>query len=170
MNQTTVKEYLRSVSILHIALMTGLCLLALITVLFTYINPIEVSNEWLRRVLLVVIPLSAVGSFVVGAGMYKRRRVALQQSADPLSKKMETYRGHLIFFYAMLEAPALLAITGFWLTGNYLFLTIIAFSFFLFILHKPSKEKLAEDLQLDMRGRALLDDPYAKLAELDTNK
>jgi hypothetical protein len=169
MNELTVKEYLRSMNVLYLALLTGMCLFAIITVLLTNFNPLEITNEWLRRILLVIIPLLALVSFVAGAGLYRRRRMALLQSAQPASQKMQTYRGNLIFFYAMIEAPALLSIIGFWLTANYLFLVILAFSFFLFALHKPSKEKLAEDLQLNMKERAVLDDPYAKLAEMDAN-
>ena len=50
--------------------------------------------------------------------------------------------------YAMLEGPCLLAIIAYFLTGNMQFMYMAGLLIIIFIINKPSRDKIATELQL----------------------
>jgi small-conductance mechanosensitive channel len=167
--QLTSKEYFKVLSIIHAALFTGVLCFAGLAIFITQVSPMILSGELFRRMLQIIIPLFAIVSIVTGAGLFKKKIQPMRELGS-LSDKLIAYRGLLIMFYALLEAPALLAITGYLLTGNYLFLAVVAFVFFLFVLHKPSSGKVIDDLRLDSIEQSQVTDPYANVVVMDSSE
>jgi hypothetical protein len=163
--ELTTQEYFRKLSIIHGAMLTGMILLTLVGIYISQVSPIVIDNELFRRVLLGLIPLVAIMGIYIGARLFKTRLLPLREKQH-LKEKLGGYTALLLLFLALLEGPALFSIMGFILTGNYLFLGITLLLFFIFIMNKPSRDKIEADLALGSHESAILDDPYAIVAEV----
>lgn len=137
----------KTLNILFLAFLAGQIVFALIF-LFVVKPPEVVDNtsSFSSILLLLSICLSVAGIFG-GNVLYKKtvEKALIQPTAE---QKLETYRGGLIMKYAMLEGPCLLAIIAYFLTGNMQFMYMAGLLIIIFIINKPSKDKIATELQL----------------------
>lgn len=158
--ELTSKDYFNLLGRRHTLMMGAMISLTMLGIFLARLYATPVENEWIRRTLLIIIPLAALFGLYQSALRYSNaiRRIREEQE---LHEKLYGYRRVLLLFYSYLEIPALLAILGYMFTGNFLFLAITVFLFFIYTLHKPSRIKLTEDLSLSQSDRELLEDPYA---------
>jgi divalent metal cation (Fe/Co/Zn/Cd) transporter len=142
----TTQQYFKVLTILHYALITGVLLFALIAFALQSLNMFG-ENEELRNVFLYIVPLVALGGVIGGSMMYKKQ-VNEIKNKNSLAEKLEAYRAIFIMRDALLEGPSLFAIIAYLLTGEILFLALTGSLVAIFILVRPSKDKLAKDLEL----------------------
>jgi hypothetical protein len=143
--QITPATYLRTISIIHVALIAGQVLFAIVALVQT--RKLIINVRYMRDPLLFVIPLAAVSGFIASNALFKKKVSEIDKTAS-LKTKLMAYQGALIIRFACLEAPSLFGIVVFLITGQLLFLLISAAIILYFIYVKPSKQNIQDDLQL----------------------
>ncbi|HEX6914141.1 MAG TPA: hypothetical protein VF145_02800, partial [Chitinophagaceae bacterium] len=83
------------------------------------------------------------------SGFIWNKRVGKIRAMDNPGEKVQTYQAASLTRYALMEAPGLLGVIGYFLTGNIKFLVIVAGVLLAFILVFPSSRRVARDIQED---------------------
>ncbi len=145
--------YLKTVSIIHLALLIGQAMFA--TVVFIQSGSTKiVFNDASDSYFFIVIGL-AVGGFAASNFLFKQNLNKANEQTD-IKSKLAKYQSALIIRYALLEGPSLFGIVVYLLTGNlfYLIVSIVIMLYFLSLM--PTKEKIKEELQLSYDEAAVL--------------
>lgn len=140
--QQTPKNYLKTISILHIALVAGPLLLGT----FFYLQT-DVSTTSEDDMMIYIFPLLGVAGIFVGQFLFKQLTSKLKKDAT-LSSKLATYQTASLVRWALVEGPALLNFVWFGNTSNSLFLAIGATLLIYLFLLRPTKTKIQNDLKL----------------------
>lgn len=132
---------LKALNILHLAFLSGLVLFVLLSTYLVYIgrfSPGMQENEQLFQ----VFALGFAGlSIFFGNRIFKSRLMAIQNMSS-LKDKINAYRGACIIRWALVEAATLFTIVCFMLTANYAFLALAVALIIVFMVLKPTKEKI----------------------------
>ncbi|MDJ1499342.1 hypothetical protein [Xanthocytophaga agilis] len=155
----TSKQYFLTQSIIHLALMMGQILFAIVTFYIGQTSPLP-GNEELKQTFTYLIPLVALTCLAAAFLLFTILLKKAKEKAS-LSQKISAYGTAMIVRYALLEAPSLLSIIAFFLTGNYTFLSVFGLVIILFIFLRPSKDKLIQELELDSNEEMLINTPDA---------
>lgn len=139
----------RALGILFFSMLMGQVIFALLAYYMnasgTMIVAVLADNG--KNILVAIAGLAlllAIGSFI----FYRKKITAAKESAQTVQGKLDVYRSANIIRWALLEAPVLLAIIAFMLSGNKDILFVIAAMLLLFISTKPSVAKAAAALSL----------------------
>lgn len=137
----------KTLNILFTAFLAGQIVFALIF-LFVVLPPekIEGNSTFSSILLLLSICLSVAGLF--GGNVLYKKSVQKASQENEAEKKMEAYKGALIMKYALLEGPCLFALIAYFLTGNIQFMYMAGLLIIVFVMNKPSRDKIATELQL----------------------
>lgn len=148
-------NFLKTTSIIYFALIAGQ--LAFMGVAYSIASDLKMTNDIrsLNDMLLMVIPFVALGGISASFMMFKMQLSKIDKEA-PLANRLNAYRAALIARYALLEGPSLFAIVGFLLTGNFIFLGISGFIILIFLYFRPTRDKVAQDLELKNSEAELL--------------
>jgi len=138
----------KALQILHGALLTGMAMLAVIGISLVPSHGALGKGIALEKVLQVVVVLAAVGSTAAGFVLFKKRMQAISPM-DPAKTKIAAYRAAAILRWALIEAPTLLSLISFLLTGNYAFLTLGIALMLVFVVVRPAKPVIVFLLQLN---------------------
>jgi hypothetical protein len=147
-NQTreiSPKTFLKTISIIHLALMMGQVLFGI--VVFTQVHTITFNLKDTHDPFLLVVPIMAIGSFTASVIVFKQLLNAAT-AKEPLSAKITAYQSALIVRFALLEGASLFGIVTFLLTGNLLFIGISGLLVLYFLIIRPTKDKVQTDLNL----------------------
>lgn len=158
----TSKQYFSTLSIIHLALLMGLVLFAGVAY-YLLVSGNFIPDSGLNDSFQLAVPIVLVGSLLAGVYIYRMRLQAIR-SHSTLKEKLGAYQGAVLVHWVLFEAPAFFALVAFLLTNNYLFLGLAAFPILLLALANPSKEKAANDLELNLSETAVLNDPNAIVA------
>lgn len=148
----TPKNALKTTSIIHLALIAGQVLFAVMAfvsgkqiIFFDYKNS---RND----VFFYIVPLLAIVGTVVGSFLFNQQLGKFYQQAagsgKALSEKLKAYQSALIVRYALLEGPSLFGIVCFLITGNLFYLLISACLVITMISLRPSVNAAEAYLQL----------------------
>ncbi|MFD0765366.1 hypothetical protein ACFQZI_10925 [Mucilaginibacter lutimaris] len=154
-SQANSKPSFKVIKIIHLALLAGQCLFAVVTIFLNNTrNGFDTSKD--KEFLLIAIVLT-VGGFFVGNLLYKQVSGVSAKKAT-FAEKFTTYQSALIIRYALLEGPSLFCIVCYFLTANLIFLLISGAIIIYFITLKPKADTIAEDLNLSYEEKAGLED------------
>jgi hypothetical protein len=164
--QQNSKEYFKTLKILHIALIAGQVLFAIIVV-STFIKGKVVG---LSELFISIVDYTLFFAFIlcVPASYYlfKLKINKLKTEAD-LKTKMNGYRTALIKRYSIFQIPSFVSIVAVMLTTNYYYLVVTAMIVILMLFLRPSRENTIRDLALNYSEIAVLDDPNAIISEFE---
>ena len=146
----TPDSLIKTMSIIHLALLAGQMLLALGA--FAQSTKIFFGIMYLDDYYVYVVPVLAMAGLFGGYVLFKKQLKAIRYKS-PMSEKLAAYQNALIIRFALLEIPSLFAIAAYMVIGNLFFLAVSGFLMIYFIFLRPTTEKIDTDLQLD------LDDP-----------
>lgn len=140
---------IKALSILHFSLLTGQLVFAAIAYYLRFSGTMP-TVDFGTDPTFIVIGIAAIGAVltVLAFTMYNKKIAALRDNSLPAAEKMNAYRAASLIRWAMLEAPVLLAIIAFMLTGNYNLLIIMGIILALFIVTRPTIAKAAADLSI----------------------
>ncbi len=160
----TSQQYFQTQTIIHLALIAGQVLFGAVT-LYLRLNASETAaTPELRQLLMYIVPVAAAAGVFASFQVFKwLLKKAKEKSILP--QKIAAYGSAMIVRYAVLEAPSLLGIVAFYLTGDYAFLTISGLIIAFFFIIRPSKEKLIQELKLISSEETLINDPNAIIME-----
>ena len=159
--QITPRSYIKTLTLIHSALMIGPFLLG--TFFFLNTEIISTAEQDGNAMFIYVFPLIGLIGIFGGKFLYKLFLNPLL-SKETLGKKLTGLQSALLIQYALLEGPALLNIIWFGQSGNTLFLTVGGvLLLYLFVL-RPKSSKIESDLQLQGEHKRQfhnLDEPLA---------
>lgn len=160
MNPVQLKpsEYFKSLQIIHLGLMAGVGMFALVTFILHSTGNLEAEAAELDAVLRYVVPVFAIGGILAGNLLFSQRlKACLQQPG--LKGKLEFYQSALIIKYASVEGSAFFSIVAFMLTGNLIYLGMAGLLLIVLLVNRPTREKAITHLELDHQERELINDP-----------
>ena len=134
---------------IHLALlagMTGFAIVSLILIRDGYNADLDESFDRTFQVVCVIVSLSCV---LIGFNLFKRKMLAARKSLEPGEKRMELYRTACIIWWAMIEAPGILATMGYLLTGNFAFMALGIFHILILGIFMPRKQNIIVLLNLN---------------------
>jgi hypothetical protein len=137
----------KTITVLFMAFLIGQVMFAAIAYFLVSAGSIGDALPQLVDIFTILVPVLIVGGWLVGKFMYDKKMQAAQVSMAA-TEKLEIYRAAFIMRCALLEAPVLFAIIAYLLAGKDLLLLFAVGGIVLFSLQRPTKVKVARELQL----------------------
>ncbi len=147
--QQSNPPYIRSITILHLALLVGQLLLGIIIVSLVYFkNASYFSLQGISQQLLIACLLFSVVAYFAGNNLFKKKLEQINEEYNPVSQKLNDYRAANILRWAMMEGAVMFCIIIFFATGNYLIILIAGVMMLLFLSTRPTLLKTIRDLDI----------------------
>ena len=160
--QVNSQSYFQTLNIIYFSQMFMMLAFSGVVAFLISSNNTSQANPLWHTVLPLVIIASLTLAYVVF-----RMMVGKIKNTDPLKTKMPKYSRAVLIRSALLEMPALLAAIVAFLTGQLYYLGVPVFIVMIFLLLRPTKNTVAQDLNLSPKERAMLEDPQAIISEAD---
>lgn len=140
---------IKALSILHFSLLTGQLVFAAIAY-YLFVSGSMTAIDFGKNIQFIVVGVAALGLLlaVLSFSMYRKKITVIKESNQPVKEKLVAYRAANLIRWAMLEAPVLIAIIAFMLTGNYNFMILAGAILLLFITTRPTVSKAAAELSI----------------------
>lgn len=158
------KTYFRTINLIYFAQLSAMALLAGIAYYLIDQGSVGKPNNELaitfQKIIMIVLPASLVAGYVLF-------RVILR-SINPratLTHKMKRYYVGNLIRSAFLEIPGLFVSVAALITAHTLFLLIVPLILIIFLLFRPGRTVIAQELNLSIEERAKLQDPEAIISE-----
>mgnify|MGYP005853611581 CR=1 FL=1 len=164
LRKQTSKEYLNSLSILHLALMAGQLMFAGVTYFLHQSEGFEPPASELSPILKVLVPIF-VSSAIVGSYFLFNFKVNASREKKALLDKLVDYRIALVLKLAVLEGASLFSTMSYLLTKDLLFLAMTALVVLVFVLQRPTLGNIVEALRLIPQEKQTLEKPDAVVIE-----
>ncbi|MEX0996696.1 MAG: hypothetical protein WDZ45_06590 [Flavobacteriaceae bacterium] len=142
----TPRSFVNTLSLMHLAFFGSVLGFAVVSYVLVENHTLDLENIDLTF-FTVVLALSLFG--VLGGNIIKKNILETVKSKNSLREKLGIYQTASLIRYATLEAPALFAIVSYILTEQFLFLLIALALMFYFFSIRPTKSKIASELQLN---------------------
>ena len=142
----TPKLFLRTITIIHLALVAGVIMFAIVTFSITLNQKLDLSYS--GDPMFFIVPIMAIAGILVGNYLYGNNIKALA-SKNTLQEKLAGFQTASIIKYALLEGSALLGIVAFLNEGNLYFLIISILLLLWLIMQRPTRDKIERDLMLE---------------------
>ena len=143
----TPESLIKTMSIIHLALLAGQMLLALGA--FAQSTKIFFGIMYLEDNYVYAVSILSMVGFFGGYVLFKKQ-LKLIRYKSPMSEKLSGYQNALIIRFSLLEIPSLFSIAAYMITGNLFFLSVSGFLMVCFVFLRPTTEKIDTDLQLDL--------------------
>ena len=144
----TPDSILESLSIIHIALLAGQVLFALVA--FARSSNIYFGVMNMNDQFAFIIPVLTIGGFASGYLIFNKSIEQLIKKED-FYEKLLGYQSALISRFALIEAPSLLSVAAYMVSGNIFFIFISAGLMIYFVFLRPTRDKIQSDLLFDFR-------------------
>lgn len=155
------KDDLKAMRILTAALSIGVVLFALVMVFINQLikTPPLAGNKLLddRNTSLGITAIFGSVSIVAARFLYRKRVNIIKESGKLLNDKLNQYRTVLILYLAICEAAAMFSIIFFFLTGNFIILTITVLMLIMMFSKMPVPGRLIRELDLDWKEQQELE-------------
>lgn len=153
MKSDFLKEELKSLKVLHLALVVGLLI---VTALIYYMsdrgmNAIRFNLEVDESLSLLI----AIAN-LIAVKYFHNKRLPIIQTLSPIQDKWNHYRALQIMKYALVEGAGLIAVVIFFGKGNLLMLIIALILAMALYQMKPGRNRVVRDLKLSAEEEALL--------------
>lgn len=138
--------YFKTLSILFYALLVGQVMFLLIVTGLTLGGIVE-GYEALTKIFSFAVPAFLIAAVFFSNKIYKRRLLEIAANHS-IADKLAQYRGLSIIRFAIIEGGVLFAIIAFFITSSKPLGLMAAAGILFFIMLRPTKEKIIQDLQL----------------------
>ncbi|MBK6829003.1 MAG: hypothetical protein IPG86_20065 [Chitinophagaceae bacterium] len=148
----TLKENIRAMRILCIALITGVIIFTVIMTVLVAINgpafdPGSIHSY--EQLIIGGMALVAIISFGFAITGYNKKINVLKQSGDTLNDRLNVYRGILIKYMAATEMPALMSVIAYFLSGLTLLIGITVLSLLAMVWKAPFGRRWVTEMGAD---------------------
>lgn len=151
------QDAFKALKILHLGITGGLLIFAAAMLFLFQTGNLKAIDPTLERTLQVVAVLFSVALLLIGFKLFKRKMMEARNSTGSGVTRMALYRTACIIWWAMIEAPGLLAVVSFFITGNYAFLALAGFHVLVLLLFMPRKDNIIVLLNLNAKEVAQLE-------------
>ncbi|MHB8208697.1 hypothetical protein [Mucilaginibacter sp.] len=152
--QVTPKTFLRTISIIHVALILGIVMFCAVT--YSINSSRNTFSYNINDPFTYVSLILAIGGFTAGFFLFKNQLVKVQNQAT-LKGKLSVYQSALIQRFALLEGPAMFAVVAYELSANLYFLIIAGLIILYFVTLRPTKDKIETGLNLSYDDKITFD-------------
>ncbi|RYY70012.1 MAG: hypothetical protein EOO13_07915 [Chitinophagaceae bacterium] len=145
----------RSLTVLHFSLLVGQVMFAAIAYYTVYsgsMGKMDLGKN--ETAILIAVATFALAMIVLSFSMYKKKIALLKDNNQPVKEKLMAYRAANLIRWAMMEAPVLLAIVLYMLTGDYNYMIIAGAILILFAITRPTVSKAASELSISREEAA----------------
>lgn len=139
----SVKTTLRTITIIHMAFCVFIFLIGFVVLYITENATLNFSDSEDR--LLYIVPVLAITAIIVSQYLFKKN-IAQAHNTSNLEEKIMQYQTSKLIQYALIEAPAFLAIVKFMSTSNHYYLIISAILLVYLISRKPTTSEIKNNL------------------------
>ncbi|MCF8328060.1 MAG: hypothetical protein K9I29_07160 [Bacteroidales bacterium] len=155
----TSKDYLKELKTFYRFTIQGLIILTVAVLGMSYLGETEAPDLNFEQGTFILIML-AVFLIVYAGGWLLRRKMHNQLLALPsLKRKLQKYRLYFLMSLLSWKLIGLLAMVGFYISANYVFLLITALALLGIISQKPNLEKIAKEIELSSAQKGKMQDP-----------
>lgn len=142
---TIPKPFLQILSMLHIGLLIGLIAFTF----FAYYTGDALKTESYPNgdIFFYLVPIGAIIGYFLSNSVFKNMVHKIPEKL-PLQSKLARYQSASLIKYAILEAPAFLALFAFLQSSNALYLTIAVTLIIYFFTQRPTEDKIKKALSL----------------------
>ena len=158
----TSKDYMKSLSMLNLALIMGLVIFSMIVSFLILTKSVPMNDVYLYNVLKYLVPILSFGGLLAGNAVFKSRLNAISENSA-LIQKLNEYRAALIIRYALLEGPAIFSVISAFITTNINFLLFTGMLAAMMFYFRPRIQSIVNDLDLNEQERILLEDSTSVL-------
>ncbi|AXY76565.1 hypothetical protein D3H65_22320 [Paraflavitalea soli] len=145
------QDSFKALKILHLGITGGLLIFTAAMLFLFQMGKLKPIDPTMERTLQVVAVLCSVALLLIGFNLFKRKMMEARNSTGSGETRMGLYRTACIIWWAMIEAPGLLAVVCFFITGNYAFLALAVFHVLVLLLFMPRKENIIVLLNLNAK-------------------
>lgn len=138
------KSLLKTLTIIHIGLVSGLVIFTVFAVFTTNAFIAQTADQ---SVWIYVTPIVAATAYFMSQFIFRKNLEAINRQTG-LDEKLKTYMTASIVKYAILEGAGLLAIVAYFLSGNALHLTLAIALIAYLLVQRPTTGKVLKDLPL----------------------
>ncbi len=139
------QTFVRTIAIIHAALLIGQVLFGIVA--FVQTKSTGFNLKLGSDPFFYIVPFLIVAGMLLGSFLFTQQ-ISNALDKNSLNEKLAGYQTALITRFAIAEGPSLLGIVGYMLSGNVVYLILVGVNVLYFILIRPTKDKLAEDLNL----------------------
>lgn len=140
---------LRVLNIFHKALLMGQIIFAAVCVYLVYSGKVKSFSINLDKPLQVAALLLAAAGVFAGNTLFKKKLLQIRDLQENAKQKFEAYRAASLLQWSLIEVPSIFSIICFFLTGNYAFIALAFLLIMIFAIQAPSKNKVAQQLQVN---------------------
>jgi len=148
------QSFVKTIIIIHLALFMGQVVFAAV-VLFIAKQPV-VNFKPGADPLFYMAPVLVLFGMAAGSFLFKQLRSKAAER-ESLTAKLSAYQAALIIRYALSEGPSLFCIVCMMITNNGYYLVIAGINILYFIMIRPSRTKIQDDLNLTYQEKAEMD-------------
>jgi hypothetical protein len=148
--QVNTNVYLQNLRILSIALITGMILFAGVVFALNAFDVVLITEfqDYSEIVIIASVGFAFI-FFLIARHLFGQKMQEIKSSSVNISDKLNHYRAAFVSYMALCEAPGLLAVVLFLLSGIY-WLLLVTIAMILAMAAKfPTKQKLINDMELD---------------------
>jgi len=131
----------KALSILTKAMMIGILLFCLISLLLYFFGSVGKSKDDSRIVFSIILVIS-VTMIAATRLIYSKRIVALEETNQSSKEKLDIFRSITITHMALCEFIALLSIICFMVLGNFLFFLIVLMALIEMFMKFPTQQRI----------------------------
>lgn len=163
MKQTS-KQFFTALQIVQIALIIGVLMFTLVSTFVFGNEALDASGD-LTQMMQIVVPSIMLLCLIMSRVVINARLRKMDISLD-LAEKLNLFRANMIIRWALLEAPALLAVIALILTGDQLYYLHIVAMLALLAYMRPSRQRAIAELELSTEQEQLVLNDDAEVAQL----
>jgi uncharacterized membrane protein YozB (DUF420 family) len=138
----------KALKILHTAILFGLAFFTIVSLVIPREEIAKDFDKSLEPILQAVAAGASLLSLLIGFNIFKKQLVAARNNGGTAETRMAVYRSACILWWALIDAPGILSIIGFTLTGNYAFIGLVLFHIGLLAIFMPRKSNIILLLKL----------------------
>lgn len=147
-NTPSAKEILRSLRIIHLAMMVGIIIFFLVSfVLVQTVGPFGKLEKLAGQTVFIGFLVMAALLVVLSYSLHNRKCQSVANLS--LSEKLQVYRNSMILKFAMLEGSVFLGISTYLLVGITSVIAATAMILLLLLLNRPAVNHIADELRLN---------------------
>jgi MFS family permease len=158
----TSKENFKSMLVIWLSLIGGQVFFGLIAFYLNNNGSYYPQGKDLKDIFIYLVPVFAIYGLVAGSIIFKKR-LNSSKNKTSLLEKLNDYRAALIIRYALLEGATFFSLVSYLMTGDQLFLYISILIIAMFIILKPSAEKVINDMELNPNERQMISNPNSQI-------
>ena len=146
MQQSNAFNQLR---IIHVAVLISMVMFNVVALVLMLEGLTDFVDESFQRTLQAVCVLLSALFIIFGFKVFKKKILAARNSLEPGEKRMELYRAACIMWWAMIEAPGIIAGIAFIISGNFAFFALAIFHLLTMLVFAPQKKNIIMFLNLN---------------------